>query len=94
MRYKYIREHRQEFSIKRMCQILGVTRSGYYAWQPEKVGLREVENQALVEQIRTEYKNSRKTYGSPRIQASLLRQGIACGRHRVARLMRRPSKAA
>jgi transposase InsO family protein len=72
-----------------MCQILGVTRSGYYAWQPEKVGLREIENQALVEQIRTEYKNSRKTYGSPRIQASLLRKGIACGRHRVARLMRR-----
>jgi putative transposase len=89
MRYKYIREHRQEFSIKRMCQILGVTRSGYYAWQPEKAGLRELENQALVEQIRTEYKNSRKTYGSPRIQASLLRKGIACGRHRVARLMRR-----
>jgi putative transposase len=88
MRYKYIREHRQEFSIKRMCQILSVTRSGYYAWQPEKVGLREAENQVLVEQIRAEYKNSRRTYGSPRIQASLQRKGIACGRHRVARLMR------
>jgi putative transposase len=89
MRYKYIREHRQEFSIKRMCQILGVTRSGYYAWQPEKAGLRELENRVLVEQIHTEFKTSRKTYGSPRIQASLLRQGVPCGRHRVARLMRR-----
>jgi hypothetical protein len=29
MRYQYIREHRQEFSIKRLCQLLGVTRSGY-----------------------------------------------------------------
>jgi putative transposase len=89
MRYQYIREHRQEFSVKRMCQLLGVTRSGYYAWQPEKAGPRELENRVLVEQIRVEYKISRQTYGSPRIWASLLRQGIACGRHRVARLMRK-----
>lgn len=87
MRYKYIREHREEFSIKHMCQILDVTRSGYYAWSPEQTGVRAVENQVLVEQIQAEFKMSRKTYGSPRIQASLQRQGVACGRHRVARLM-------
>jgi putative transposase len=89
MRYQFIREHRQEYSVKRMCQILGVTRSGYYAWQPEKTGLRELENQMLMEQIRIEYRASRQTYGSPRIRARLLRKGVACGRHRVARLMRR-----
>ena len=89
MRYKFIREHRQEFSIKRMCQLLDVTRSGYYAWQPEKAGPRELENQVLVEQIHAEYNLSRKTYGSPRIQASLRRQGFICGRNRVARLMRK-----
>ena len=61
MRYKFIREHRQEFSIKRMCQLLDVTRSGYYAWQPEKAGPRELENQVLVKQIHTEYRLSRKT---------------------------------
>jgi transposase InsO family protein len=72
-----------------MCQLLDVTRSGYYAWQPEKAGPRELENQVLVKQIHAEYKLSRKTYGSPRIQASLQRQGFVCGRHRVARLMRR-----
>jgi putative transposase len=89
MRYGYIREHRQEYSVKRMCQLLRVTRSGYYAWRPEKRGLREAENLVLVEQIRSEFKSSRRTYGSPRIQASLQRKGVACGRHRVARLMRR-----
>jgi putative transposase len=89
MRYKFIREHRQEFSIKRMCQLLDVTRSGYYAWQPEKAGPRELEDRVLVEQIHTEYKLSRRTYGSPRIQTSLLRQGVTCGRNRVARLMRK-----
>ena len=89
MRYQYIREHREEFSVKRMCQLLDVTRSGYYAWQPEKVGPRQLANQVLVEQIRVEYKLSRQTYGSPRIWARLQDQGMPCGRHRVARLMRR-----
>jgi putative transposase len=89
MRYQFIREHCQEFSVQRMCRVLEVTRSGYYAWQPEQVGPRELENQVLVEQIRVEYKTSRQTYGSPRIWASLVGQGVACGRHRVARLMRR-----
>jgi putative transposase len=89
MRYQYIREHREEFSVKRMCQLLDVTRSGYYAWQSEHAGPRELENRVLVEQIRVEYKISRQTYGSPRIWASLVRQGVSCGRHRIARLMRR-----
>jgi putative transposase len=89
MRYAYIREHVQEYSVKRMCQLLAVTRSGYYAWQPGRTSQRELANRVLVEQIHAEYKNSRKTYGSPRIQVSLNRQGVACGRHRVARLMRR-----
>jgi len=89
MRYAYIREHCQEYSIKRMCQLLAVTRSGYYAWRPGKTSRREMANRALLEQIHAEYKNSRKTYGSPRIHVSLQRQGVACGRHRVARLMRR-----
>jgi putative transposase len=89
MRYQYIRDHREEFSIKRMCQVLGVTRSGYYAWRPENICPRELENQMLVEHIRVEYKISRQTYGSPRIWARLRRQGLSCGRHRVARLMRK-----
>jgi putative transposase len=89
MRYQFIREHRAKFSVKRMCQLLAVTRSGYYAWQSEKAGPRGLANRVLVEQIRVEYKLSRQTYGSPRIWASLQGQGISCGRHRVARLMRR-----
>jgi len=89
MRYKFIREHQHEFSVQRMCRVLEVTRSGYYAWQPEKIGPRARENQALVEHIRKEYTTSRQTYGSPRIWAALQGQGMTCGRHRVARLMRR-----
>lgn len=89
MRYQFIRDHREEFSVKRMCQLLGVTRSGYYAWQGATASPRELENRVLVEQIRVEYKISRQTYGSPRIWARLRGQGLSCGRHRVARLMRK-----
>lgn len=89
MKYQFIRERQQEFSVKRMCQLLGVSRSGYYAWQPEQKGPRALENRVLVEQIWLEYKSSRQTYGSPRIWARLQDQGMPCGRHRVARLMRR-----
>jgi transposase InsO family protein len=71
-----------------MCQLLGVTRSGYYAWRPDNRSRREKANLELVEQIRSEFKRSRRTYGSPRIQVALRRKGVACGRHRVARLMR------
>jgi len=89
MRYAFIREHRQEFSVQRMCRVLDVTRSGYYAWQPEKLGPRAQENQALIEHIRKEYMVIRQTYGSPRIWSALQGQGITCGRQRVACLMRR-----
>ena len=89
MRYEFIREHQHEFSVQRMCRVLDVARSGYYAWKPEKTGPRAQENQALVERIRKEFTTSRQTYGSPRIWAALQGQGMACGRHRVARLMRR-----
>jgi putative transposase len=49
--------------------------------------MREQANQALMEQIQTEYRLSRQTYGSPRIQAALRLKGGTCGRHRVAHLM-------
>jgi len=88
MRYAFIREHAHEFSVERMCQVLEVMRSGYYAWMHRSPGLREQANQALVVRVRAEYQASRKTYGSPRIHVVLQRQGVACGRHRVARLMR------
>lgn len=88
MRYAFICEHGHEFSVERMCQVLEVTRSGYYAWVHRSPGTRERANQVLAVRVRAEYQTSRKTYGSPRIHVVLQRQGVACGRHRVARLMR------
>ena len=88
MKYTFIAAHTGEFRVKRMCHVLGVQRSGYYAWRKRTPGARAEADAALVERIRAEHAASRKTYGSPRIQIVLQRQGVVCGKNRVARLMR------
>ncbi len=75
--------------MKRMCGMLGVSRSGYYAWRGRVPSARQQVNGALLERIREVHARSRQTYGAPRIHAELQAQGHGCGRHRVARLMRR-----
>jgi transposase InsO family protein len=88
MRYPVIRDYALEFSVEHLCLVLGVGRSGYYAWKQRLPSQRAQANQTLLGQIQAEYDNSRQTYGSPRIHAVLGRKGVVCGRHRVARLMR------
>ena len=88
MKYAFVAEHEQEFSIKRMCLVLGVSRSGYYAWRERLPSAREQANTMLLAEIHAAYQFSRKTYGSPRIHVYLQRKGVVCGRNRVARLMR------
>ena len=81
--------HEGIFSVKRMCQALEVGRSGYYAWRVRGISRRDLENRALVKQIKAVHQSSRQTYGSPRIHNELKQNGIACSKNRVARLMRR-----
>lgn len=79
---------REHFEVSKMCEMLQVSRSGYYAWRSRPVSQRQRANAVLVEHIRVVFEGSRQTYGSPRVHAALRRQGIRAGRHRVARLMR------
>jgi len=88
MKFQFIDQHQTEFSITVMCRVLGVSRSGYYAWRNRPVSPRKMANDILLEQIKAAHQKSRQTYGSPRIQAELVAQGIKCGHNRVARLMR------
>ncbi len=88
MKFQFIEAHRAEFDITVMCRVLGVSRSGYYAWRGRPVSARKMANDQLKRQIRTIFQNSRQTYGSPRIQAELNENGLKCGQNRVARLMR------
>jgi len=86
--------HESEYGVKRMCQVLDVSRSGYYAWHGRSESPRARSNQKLLVRIREEYRLSCKTYGSPRIYAALRRKGVTCSRKRVARLMRLDKLAA
>jgi transposase InsO family protein len=87
MKYTFIAAHETHFQIKRMCKVLEVQRSGYYAWRRRSPSSREQANQALLGLIESEHQASRKTYGSPRIHVALHRKGVVCGHNRVARLM-------
>ena len=87
MRYEFIKAHRSAFAVKKMCRVLRVSRSGYYDWFERPDSQRSLENKALVKEIRDIHKNSRKTYGSPRITDELNDRGFVCSCPRTARLM-------
>ena len=65
-----------------------MTRGGYYAWAKRETSQRVLDNEALLSEIKVIHEQSRQTYGYPRVHAALKQQGISCGRHRVARIMR------
>ena len=85
--FRFIREHTDTESVTRMCQVLKVSRSGYYYWMKYPISKRKIEDMKLKQKIVIIYYNSRKTYGSPRIHQKLLREGYAIGKKRVERLM-------
>ena len=88
MKYQFIEEHRHEYPVTVMCQVLEVARNGYYKWRKQPLSARKVADLVLLRHIRDIFEQSKETYGSYRIHAELAEQGIRCGRKRVARLMR------
>jgi putative transposase len=71
------------------CRVLNVSRSGYYAWLGRPASPRHQENELLLKQIKQVHRDSRETYGSPRVHAELtLGLGLSVNLKRVARLMR------
>jgi len=89
MKCRFIRYHKHEFPVEKMCQALQVSRGGYYAWLDRPHSKREKENKKLLERIKAIHKESHKIYGSPRITDSLHNEGYTVSRPRVARLMRK-----
>jgi len=74
--------------LARRCELLEVSRSGYYAWCRRRPSRRAVMNQELVAQLRQIHAEVDRSYGSPRMHQELVAREFSCGRHRVARLMR------
>lgn len=88
MSYAFIAAHAGEHAVNRMCEVLQVSTSGYYEWRSRKPSQREQANERLLKAIRRVHQASRETYGSPRVQAALRREGVMAGKHRIARLMK------
>lgn len=83
-----IEELGAQFPVTRLCRMLSVSPSGYYAWRKRPISAREMANQELLEKIKAVHAASHSTYGSPRIHRQLQSQGVKCSKNRVARLMR------
>jgi putative transposase len=87
--FRFVAAKRAEHSIKTMCRVLGVSRSGFHAWERRPPSARRLKDERLLERIREIHQDNRKVYGSPRIHAELvLADGERLGRKRVERLMR------
>ena len=80
--------NRADHAVSTMCRVLGVSASGYYAWRRRGPSRRARRDAELAERIGAIHRDSRGTYGSPRIHAELREAGERLGRKRVARLMR------
>jgi putative transposase len=86
--FNLIDAERASYPVAVLCRMLGVSKSGYYAWRGRQPSERRRQDTLLIEKIREIHSRSRETYGYPRVHAELCSLGVRCGRRRVARLMR------
>jgi putative transposase len=87
VKYVCIKEHTDEFPIRMMCRLLGVSRSGFYAWRQRPLSDKAKRSRRLLVKIKAIFKRRRRSYGSPRIWRDLVDDGERVGRGQVARLM-------
>ena len=86
--FRLIDAEKASYPVAMLCRMLGVSKSGYYAWRSRPPPKRSREDAILTEKIRDIHSRSHETYGYPRVHAELRLLGARCGRRRVARLMR------
>jgi putative transposase len=86
--YRFVAAQKADHSVKTLCRVLGVSRSGFHAWERRAPSDRDLADAWLGERIRQIHRSSRGTYGAPRVHAELRFDGVRVGRKRVERLMR------
>jgi putative transposase len=88
MRFALIDAAKEDFPVQRLCQVLGVSQSGSFAWRSRPASCHQREDLVLLAHIRSAFARSHGTYGSPRMTRELQDDGLSVGRRRTARLMR------
>ena len=87
-RFRFVHDHRNAYEVKRLCELVEVSTSGFYAWLERRPCGRDLADAELLVEIRRIHTESRCTYGAPRVHGQLRRRGHQVGCKRVARLMR------
>jgi transposase InsO family protein len=88
VRFNFIHERREAFAVQMMCDMLEVSRSGYYAWRDRPICIRRQRRVELIEKIKEVFEESRGSYGSPRATVELKEARIEVSENTVAKYMR------
>lgn len=88
MKYAFIAKHCRQFPVAAMCRVLHVSRSGYYESRSRPPSAHALTDQHLLADIQRIHAQSHQAYGALKTWHAMRQQGIACGKHRVARLRR------
>lgn len=88
MKFEFMAKHRGAWPVNLMCEALGVSRSGFYAWLVRPRSHRSLRDEMLSAKVRSSFLDSDRTYGARRVWHDVLAQGEHCGLHRIERLMR------
>jgi len=88
MRFQLINRAKKDFPVHRLCRLLGVSQSGYFAWKDRSASRRQRDDMVMLAHVRSAFALSNGTYGSLRMTRELRDEGFAIGRRSMARLMR------
>jgi len=88
LKYAFIKAHASAYPVRRLCKVIGVHHSGYYAWQHCPESERAIEDRRLLGQVKQSWLESGSVYGYRKVCDDLRELGEACGKHRIYRLMR------
>jgi putative transposase len=86
--FTFVHAEKATHAVRTLCQVLGVSASGYYAWVGRPASRRQQDDRRLCVHLRAAHAASRGTYGSPRLHQALRQAGEPVGRNRVIRRMR------
>src|SRR3954470_10125665 len=94
MTYRFIDQHKGQWPVRLLCEALGVSPAGYYAWRHCPRSARQRRRDTLLVEARAIHAEVKARYGSPRIHAELVARGHDCCVNTVAKVMREAGIAA